>query len=30
KAECDELGIDWHEQRLLVLERFRVVYPISK
>lgn len=30
KAECEELGIDWHEQRLLVLERFRVVYPISK
>lgn len=27
KAECDELGIEWHEQRLLVLERFEVVYP---
>ncbi|MCF9327742.1 ASCH domain-containing protein [Vibrio parahaemolyticus] len=27
KAECDELNIDWHEQRLLVLERFKVVYP---
>ncbi len=27
KAECDELGIEWHEQRLLLLERFEVVYP---
>ncbi|MBE5187359.1 ASCH domain-containing protein [Vibrio parahaemolyticus] len=29
KAECDELNIDWHEQRLLVLERFKVVYPFE-
>lgn len=29
RAECDELGTDWHEQRLLVLERFKVVYPLD-
>lgn len=29
QAECDELGIEWHEQRLLVLERFKVVYPLD-
>ncbi|MCF7480694.1 ASCH domain-containing protein [Vibrio sp. J1-1] len=29
QAECDELGIQWHEQRLLVLERFKVVYPLD-
>ncbi|MGP8306160.1 ASCH domain-containing protein [Vibrio sp. YIC-376] len=29
QSECDELGIDWHEQRLLVLERFKVVYPLT-
>lgn len=29
RAECDDLGIDWHEQRLLVLERFKVVYPLG-
>lgn len=30
KAECEELGIEWHEQRLLLLERFEVVYPQLK
>ncbi|MCG9699935.1 ASCH domain-containing protein [Vibrio natriegens] len=29
QAECDELSIEWHEQRLLVLERFKVVYPLD-
>ncbi|MDW2112885.1 ASCH domain-containing protein [Vibrio sp. 1731] len=29
KAECDELNIDWHEKRTLVLERFEVVYPVN-
>ncbi len=29
RAECDDLGIDWDEQRLLVLERFKVVYPLG-
>lgn len=29
RMECDELGIDWYEQRLLVLERFKVVYPLG-
>ncbi|MDF5490899.1 RNA-binding protein, partial [Vibrio parahaemolyticus] len=27
--ECDELNIDWHEKRTLVLERFEVVYPVN-
>ncbi|MDV6252267.1 ASCH domain-containing protein [Vibrio sp. EA2] len=29
QAECKELGIEWHEQRMLVLERFKVVYPLG-
>lgn len=29
QAECDELAVEWHEQRLLVLEHFKVVYPTA-
>lgn len=29
KSLCDQMGLEWHEKRVLLCETFRLVYPLA-